>query len=65
MAGRIRRRGPQARKSLLNDATTLDAALAIVRPFLDPVLTGSAAGQWDSRERLWVPGERASPECDR
>jgi hypothetical protein len=50
----------EARKSLLTGTAALDAALDIVRPFLDPVLTGLAVGRWDPLTRLWVPAERAS-----
>jgi hypothetical protein len=31
----------------------LEAALATVRLFLDPVLDGTAAGTWDPRDLTW------------
>jgi hypothetical protein len=46
----------EARNSLLRDAATLDEALAIVRPFLDPVLSGGARGRWDHERREWRSG---------
>lgn len=44
----------EARRSLLRLALTLDEALAVVRPFLDPVLYGTAVGSWDKESRAWV-----------
>jgi Nucleotidyl transferase AbiEii toxin, Type IV TA system len=44
----------EARKSLLPYAKTLEEALAIVRPFIDPLLDGSATGTWDREQRRWV-----------
>ncbi|MGA3031440.1 MAG: nucleotidyl transferase AbiEii/AbiGii toxin family protein [Candidatus Limnocylindrales bacterium] len=44
----------EAGRSLLSIAGTLDEALAVVGPFLDPLLGGSAAGKWDSRRLRWV-----------
>jgi hypothetical protein len=41
-------------RSLLPIARTLDEALAVVRPFLDPLLQESAAGQWDPNHGRWV-----------
>jgi hypothetical protein len=46
----------EARASLLRDAATLDEALAIVRPFLDPVLSRDARGRWDHARREWRSG---------
>jgi hypothetical protein len=43
----------EARRSLLEIATTLDEALAIVRLFADPLLTGTAYGHWDPKDRTW------------
>lgn len=43
----------EARRSLLDNALTLDEALAVVAPFLDPILDGSAAGVWRSEEGCW------------
>lgn len=36
-------------------AKTLDDALAIVRPFVGPVLDGTAVGTWDPELGAWVP----------
>ena len=44
----------EAQRSLLETAQTLDEALAVVRPFLDPLFTGEAAGTWDSGGRQWT-----------
>jgi len=44
----------EARRSLLPVAHTLDEALAVIRPFLDPLLDGSAAGRWDPRAGRWT-----------
>jgi hypothetical protein len=44
----------EAGRSLLPVAHTLDDALAIVAPFLDPLLDGSAAGTWDPEHRRWT-----------
>jgi hypothetical protein len=35
-------------------ASTLDEALALVRPFVDPVLDGTAIGIWDPELGAWV-----------
>jgi hypothetical protein len=43
----------EARRSLLPAARTLDEALAVVSPFLDPLLDGTAAGRWDPRHGEW------------
>lgn len=43
----------EADRSLLPVAHTLDEALAVVAPFLDPLLDGSAAGTWDPRDGRW------------
>ena len=43
----------EARRSLLPSARTLDEALAIVSPFLDPLLDSTAAGRWDPRHGEW------------
>ena len=43
----------EASRSLLPLARTLDEALAVVSPFLDPLLDGSAAGTWDHRGTRW------------
>jgi hypothetical protein len=44
----------EAGRSLLPVARDLDGALAVVRPFLDPALDGSAAGTWDRAIGAWV-----------
>lgn len=44
----------EAARSLLPVARTLDDALAIASPFLDPVLDGSATGAWDPGARRWT-----------
>jgi hypothetical protein len=44
----------EARRSLLDTAMTLDEALAIVQPFLDPLFDGRAAGAWISTEQRWT-----------
>ena len=41
--------------SLLRHGHSLDDALGIVRPFIDPLLSGTAAGRWDRRLRSWAP----------
>ena len=43
----------EARRSLLPIAHTLDQALAVCSPFVDPLLDGSAAGTWDPDHRRW------------
>jgi hypothetical protein len=43
----------EAARSLLDASLTLDDALAIVGPFLDPLLDGSAAGIWDPESLRW------------
>jgi hypothetical protein len=45
----------EAGRSLLPIARTLDEALAFVRPCLDPLLDGTAAGRWDPERRVWTP----------
>lgn len=49
----------EARRSLLDTATTLDEALAIVRQFLDPLFDSRAAGTWIPTEQRWTepPGQ--------
>lgn len=44
----------EAARSLLTIARTLDEALAVVRPCLDPLLDGTAVGTWDPHGGLWV-----------
>ena len=43
----------EARRSRLAAARTLDEALTIVSPFLDPLLDGTAAGRWDPQQGKW------------
>jgi hypothetical protein len=43
----------EARRTTTPVAATLSAALAEVRPFLDPLLRGTAAGRWDPQRRAW------------
>jgi hypothetical protein len=45
--------GSAAANSLLPIARTLDEALAVVRPFAEPLLEGSARGIWDPTSRVW------------
>ena len=35
------------------DAVELDDAVRVVRPFLDPLLSGSATGEWNPRTQQW------------
>lgn len=44
----------EADRSLLPVARKLDEALAIVRPFLDPPLDGTAVGRWDPKQGRWA-----------
>jgi hypothetical protein len=50
--------GAEARRSLLTAGRTIDDVLAIVRPFIDPVLDGSATGSWDPVEATWRSSSR-------
>lgn len=43
----------EAAASVLADAHSLDEALAIVRPFVDPLLQGTAGGRWDHKHKDW------------
>jgi len=43
----------EARRSLLETAGSLDEALAIVGPFVDAILDGSASGRWNPKELRW------------
>jgi hypothetical protein len=49
----------EAKRSLLEAAQTLDEALAVVRPFLDPLLQGRANGVWGKQQR-WSDQPEAS-----
>ncbi len=44
----------EARRSLLLIAPTLAEALAVVRPFVDPLLAGAAVGRWDPTLGRWT-----------
>jgi hypothetical protein len=46
--------GREAERSVLVDAQALDEALAIVRPFIDPLLQGTARGRWDHEHGGWT-----------
>lgn len=35
------------------EAVTLEDALAVVGPFLDPLLAGDAVGEWDPMRQAW------------
>ncbi len=43
-----------SRRAVEPPARTLDEALAVVCPFLDPVLDGTAIGNWDPETRIWA-----------
>jgi len=43
----------EAERSLLPIAGTLEEALEVVRPFLDPLLDATARGRWDPRNLSW------------
>jgi hypothetical protein len=43
----------EARRSRFEVAPSLDEALAIVKPCLDPVLDGTAAGRWSPASQRW------------
>jgi hypothetical protein len=43
----------EARRAVTPIAATLAEALAIVRPFLDPLLDNTAAGGWDPAQQTW------------
>lgn len=45
----------EARRSLLPTAHHLDEALAVMGPFLDPLLDQTAVGTWDPQSGRWVP----------
>jgi hypothetical protein len=46
----------EAQRSLLRIGQTLDEALELVRPFLDPVFANAAAGEWDPQMHAWPNG---------
>lgn len=43
----------EVQKSLLADVQTLDEGLGTVRPFVDPLLQGTARGRWDCEQSAW------------
>ena len=43
----------EARRSLLTHDRTLDDALTTVQQFLNPLLDGTARGEWDTERRQW------------
>lgn len=43
----------EARRALALPALTLDQALDLVSPFLDPLLEGAALGRWDPQTATW------------
>lgn len=45
----------EAARSLLEVAATLEEALELMARFADPLLDGSARGEWDPRARDWAP----------
>ncbi len=56
----------EAAESVLTDAHTLDEALAIVRPFVNPLLQGTADGRWDHKHEDWTESDqRADPVLTR
>lgn len=48
----------EARRSVVDVPLTLDDALDVVRPFLDPVLDGTADGAWNPAAGRWAGGRR-------
>jgi len=48
----------EAANSLLTDAATLDEALAIVCPFVNPLLQGTAGGRWDHKRQDWTESKQ-------
>jgi len=44
----------EANRSLLDNALTLDEALAVVRSFLNPLLDDTAAGVWNPDTASWT-----------
>jgi hypothetical protein len=45
----------EARRATGLSALELDDALTVVKPFLDPLLAGSATGAWQPGQRAWLP----------
>jgi hypothetical protein len=46
----------EARRTVGLDEVELDDAVRTVRPFLDPLLSGSATGEWNPGSRRWERG---------
>jgi hypothetical protein len=44
----------EARRTVGLSAMELDDALAVVRPFLDALLAGTAVGAWDPEAQSWT-----------
>jgi hypothetical protein len=44
----------EARESVAPVPATVDDALTLIRPFIDPLLDGSATGRWDPHLPQWV-----------
>jgi hypothetical protein len=45
----------EAERSFLVTSQTLDEALVVVRPFIDPLIDGTATGRWDPAGGAWTP----------
>jgi hypothetical protein len=45
----------EAERSFLATSRTLDEALAVVRPFIDSLINGTAAGRWEPAGGAWIP----------
>lgn len=45
----------EAQRSFLATSRNLDEALVVVRPFIDPLIDGTAAGKWDPATGRWMP----------
>ncbi|GAA0680590.1 hypothetical protein GCM10010193_37820 [Kitasatospora atroaurantiaca] len=45
----------EARRARTPVARTLDEALALVRPYLDPILDGTGTGAWHPEDGVWKP----------
>lgn len=52
----------EAKRSLLDTALTLEDALAVVTPFLNPLLKATARGKWDPSDGQWI--DWGSPGSD-
>ena len=51
----------EAERSQLPVARTLEDALAVVRPFIDPLLGGTATGRWTPTQARWARSPTAPP----